>query len=212
MLRIPGVGPRTVRLLHGELGIASVEALKAAAEDGQLRGIKGLSARAEQNILDGIARIGRRSTRLLLHDADALIAGIVERLRDAPDVQRVEVAGSLRRRKPTIGDLDLLAAVDDHRAVIAALDRMREVERVLSAGTDKSSIVLRDGPRLDLMVCPTAAWGTHSVHFTGSRDHNIALRGMALDRGWSLSEKGFKDVETGELLLAAEADEVYERL
>jgi DNA polymerase (family 10) len=212
MLRIPGVGPRTVRLLHGELGLASVEALKAAAEDGQLRGIKGLSARAEQNILEGIARIGRRSTRLLLHDADALIAGIVERLRRAPDVRRVEVAGSLRRRLATIGDLDLLAAVDDHRAVIDALDGMPEVERVLSAGTDKSSIVLRDGPRVDLMVCPPAAWGTHLVHLTGSKEHNVALRGMALDRGLSLSEKGFKVVDGGELLTAPEEDEVYARL
>src|SRR5918999_664957 len=212
MLRIPGVGPRTVRLLHGELGIASVEALKAAAEDGQLRGIKGLSARAEQNILDGIARIGRRSTRLLLHDADALIAGIVERLRDAPDVQRVEVAGSLRRRRATIGDLDLLAAVDDPQAVIAALDGMPEVDKVLSAGTDKSSILLGDGRQVDLMVCPPAAWGTHLVHFTGSKEHNVALRGRALDRGLSLSEKGFKVVDTGELLLAAEEEEVYARL
>jgi DNA polymerase (family X) len=212
MLRIPGVGPRTVRLLHGELGIASVEALKAAAEDGQRRGIRGLSARAEQNILEGIARIGRRSTRLLLHDADALITGIVERLRGAPDVRRVEVAGSLRRRRATIGDLDLLAAVDDHRAVIAALDGMPEVERVLSAGTDKSSIVLREGPRVDLMVCPPAAWGTHLVHLTGSKEHNVALRGMALDRGLSLSEKGFKVVDSGELLTASEEEEVYARL
>ena len=136
----------------------------------------------------------------------------MERLAEVPGVRRIERAGSLRRRLPTIGDLDLLAAVDDAASVIAALDGMREVERILTAGTDKSSIVLRDGPRVDLMVCPTAAWGTHAVHFTGSRDHNIALRGMALDRGWSLSEKGFKVVETGELLLAAEEHEVYERL
>lgn len=212
MLRVPGVGPRTVRLLHTELGIAALDALKAAAEDGQLRGIKGLSARTEQNILEGIARIARRSTRLLLHDADALIADVVERLRHAPDVRRVEVAGSLRRRRATIGDLDLLAAVDDHRAVIAALDGMPEVERVLSAGTDKSSIVLRDGPRVDLMVCPPATWGTHLVHLTGSKEHNVALRGMALDRGLSLSEKGFKVVDGAELLTAAEEEEVYARL
>ena len=81
-----------------------------------------------------------------------------------------------------------------------------------NTGTDKSSIVLREGPQVDLMVCPPAAWGTHLLHFTGSRDHNIALRGMALDRGWSLSEKGFKVIETGELLLAAEEAEAYERL
>ena len=214
LLNVPGVGPKTARTLHETLGIDSLEALRAAAETGGLRHVKGLSERTEQNILEGIARLERRSgnTRLLIHDADALIAGLVERLREVRGVVRIEPAGSLRRRQPTIGDLDLLAAVDDPAAVIKALDSMAEVEKVISAGTDKSSISLRDGPRVDLMVCPPEAWDTHLVHFTSNVDHNIALRGMALDRGWSLSEKGFKVIETGELLLDAEEADVYERL
>ncbi len=212
ILRIPGVGPKTVRLVSTELAIHSVEALRAAAEEGRLRHVKGLSERTEKNILDGISRLERRSTRMLIHDADALVAGLVERLREARGVRRIEVAGSLRRRRPTIGDLDLLAAVDDPAAVIAALDGLREVDKVVAAGTDKSSILLSDGPRVDLMVCEPEAWGTHLVHFTGSKDHNIALRGMALDRGWSLSEKGWKVIETGELLLDGEEADVYERL
>lgn len=213
ILRIPGVGPKTVRLLHVELGIDSVESLRSAAESGGLRHIKGLSERTEKNIIDGIARLENRSSRLLIHDADALMAGLIDRLREARGVRRIEVAGSLRRRRPTIGDLDLLAAVDDPPAVIAALDGLREVDKVVAAGTDKSSILLAEsGLRVDLMVCPPEAWGTHLVHFTGSKDHNIALRGMALDRGWSLSEKGWKVIETGELLLDAEEADVYERL
>lgn len=212
MLRISGVGPRTVKLLHDERGIDSVEALRAAAEDGQLRGIKGLSERTEQNILAGIAHMERRISRVLLHEADEMIAGLLAQLRDVPGVVRIEPAGSLRRRKPTIGDLDLLAATDDPAALITALDASTEVDRVLSAGTDKSSIVTRAGLRVDLMVCSPAAWGTHLVHFTGSKEHNVALRGMALDRGMSLSEKGFKVVETGELLLDATEEAVYARL
>ena len=213
ILRIPGVGPKTVRLLHVELGIDSVESLRSAAESGGLRHIKGLSERTEKNIIDGIARLENRSSRLLIHDADALMAGLIDRLREARGVRRIEVAGSLRRRRPTIGDLDLLAAVDDPPAVIAALDGLREVDKVVAAGTDKSSILLAEsGLRVDLMVCPPEAWGTHLVHFTGSKDHNIALRGMALDRGWSLSEKGWKVIETGELLVDAEEADVYERL
>jgi DNA polymerase (family 10) len=212
ILSVPGIGPKTVRLLSTELGIDSVEALRAAAEEGRLRAVKGLSERTERNVLEGIARIERRSSRLLIHDADALVAGLLERLAETRGVRRIEVAGSLRRRRPTIGDLDMLAAVDDSARLIAALDGMPEVEKVLSAGVDKSSIVLREGPQVDLMVCPPAAWGTHLVHFTGSRDHNIALRGIALDRGWSLSEKGFKVIDTGELLLDAEEADVYERL
>ncbi|MBA2266006.1 MAG: DNA polymerase/3'-5' exonuclease PolX [Chloroflexi bacterium] len=212
MLRVPGVGPKTVRLVHERLGIDSLDGLRAAAEAGGLRHVKGLSARTEQNILEGISRIERRSSRLLIHDADTLIADLVARLRDVRGVHRIEVAGSLRRRRTTIGDLDLLAAVDDPGALIATLDGLPEVEKILSAGIDKSSILLRDGPQVDLMVCPPPAWGTHLLHFTGSRDHNIALRGMALERGWSLSEKGFKVIETGELLLAADEAEAYARL
>lgn len=212
ILRIPGVGPKTVRLVSTELGIDSVDALRAAAEEGRLRLLKGLSERTEANVLDALGRIERQGSRQLIHDADALVSGLVERLRDVRGVHRIETAGSLRRRRPTIGDLDLLAAVDDPLAVIAVLDGLPEVEKVVSAGTDKSSIILRDGPRVDLMVCAPAAWGTHLVHFTGSKDHNIALRGIALDRGWSLSEKGFKVIDTGELLLDAEEADVYERL
>jgi DNA polymerase (family 10) len=212
MLRIPGVGPRTIKQLHVELGIDSVEALRAAAEQGSLRSLKGLSERTEQNVLAGIARIEQRSTRLLLHDADDLVSGLIARLRDTPGVVQLEAAGSLRRRRATIGDLDLLAAVDDPAAVISALDALPDVDHVVSAGTDKSSIVLRDGPQVDLMVCTPAAWGTHLVHFTGSRDHNVALRGRALARGWSLSEKGFKAVDSGELQLVATEEEVYARL
>jgi DNA polymerase (family 10) len=212
MLRIQGVGPRTVKLLHDELGIGSVDELRAAAEQGSLRGLKGLSSRTEENILAGIARIERRGTRLLIHDADALVAELLRELRAVRGVVRIEVAGSLRRRRATIGDLDLLAAVRDPVALIGALDGLAAVERVLSAGTDKSSIVLREGPQVDLMVCPPAAWGTHFVHFTGSAAHNVALRGRALERGLSLSEKGFKVVETGELQLEADEEAVYARL
>jgi len=212
MLRIPGVGPRTVKLLFDELGIDSVEALRAAATDGRLRGLRGVSARTEQNILAGIARLDSRSRRMLLHEADIVVDDLVRRLRDVPGVAHIEAAGSLRRRQSTIGDLDLLAATDQPAALIAALDELPEVERVLSAGTDKSSIVLESGVQVDLMVCAPAAWGTHLVHFTGSRDHNVALRGRALDRGLSLSEKGWKVLETGELLVDASEEAVYARL
>jgi DNA polymerase (family 10) len=212
MLRVQGVGPRTVKLLHDELGISTIDELRAAAEEGALRGLRGLSARTEANILDGIARIERRSTRLLLHDADALVAGLLHRLRQVKAVRRIEPAGSLRRRRSTIGDLDLLAAVDSAGPLFKALEDLLEVDRVLAAGTDKTSILMSDGPQVDLMVCPPADWGTHLVHFTGSKEHNVALRGRALDRGLSLSEKGFKVVETGELQHVATEEEVYARL
>ena len=213
MLRVPGVGPRTVKLLHEERGIDSLDALRTAASDGVLHGVKGVTERTEQNILEGIARLERKVTRVLLHEADEMIAELLDSLRKVRGVVRIEPAGSLRRRRQTIGDLDLLAATDKPKALIDALDRLEQVDRVLSAGTDKSSIVLAStGLQVDLMVCPPEAWGTHFVHFTGSKEHNVKLRGMALDRGLSLSEKGFKVVETGELLLDATEEAVYARL
>jgi DNA polymerase (family X) len=212
ILEVPGVGPRTVKLLHDELGIDSVDALRAAAEGGSLRGLKGLSARTEQNMLASIARLAERGTRLLLHDADALVVRLIAQLGEVHGLRRIEPAGSLRRRRPTIGDLDLLAATDDSATLIAAFDRLPDVERVLSAGTDKSSVLVAGGRQVDLMVCLPAAWGTHLVHFTGSREHNVVLRQRALARGLSLSEKGFKVVESGELQPEATEEAVYERL
>ena len=202
ILQIPGVGPRTVKLLHEELGIDSVDALRAAAADGQLRGIKGLSERTEQNILAGIARLEQKVTRVLLHEADEMIGGLIARLRDVSGVVRIEPAGSLRRRKATIGDLDLLAATDNPQELIAVLDGLTEVDRILSAGTDKSSIVLGAGLQVDLMVCPPAGVGhaPRPLHRQQGAQRRAAR--LALDRGLRLSEKGFKVVEIGELLLA----------
>ena len=212
MLRISGVGPRTVKLLYDELRIDSVDALRVAAIDGRLRQLKGLSTRTEESILQGIARLDRTDRRLLLHDADLLVGDLLDRLRSTPGVIRIEAAGSVRRRCSTIGDLDILAATTDPSAIIARLDGLPEVERVLAAGGDKTSVVLADGPQVDLMVCAPEAWGTHLVHFTGSRDHNIALRGRALERGMSLSEQGWKVVDGGAMLHDATEEAVYDRL
>ena len=214
VLRISGVGPRTARQLHVELGITSVDDLRAAAEAGRVREVSGLSARTEQNILDGIARLDRQSDRLLLHEADRLANEILDGLRRVPGVRRLEAAGSLRRRQATIGDLDLLAACDDPAELVRAFEGLSSINRVIASGTDKASVVLAvDGDRqVDLMLCRPAAWGSHLVHFTGSKEHNVTLRARALDRGMSLSEKGFRVVDSGELLLAAEEEEVYARL
>ncbi len=214
VLRISGVGPRTARQLHVELGITSIDELRAAAETGRVRQVSGMSARTEQNILAGIGRLDQQSGRLLLHDADRLAGELLAGLGRVPGIHQIASAGSLRRRRATIGDLDILAACDDPAELIRAFEQLPDVERVLNAGTDKASVVLRaDGDRqVDLMLCRPEAWGSHLVHFTGSKEHNVELRARAQDRGLSLSEKGFKDVETGELLLAATEEDVYARL
>ncbi len=191
LLRIPGVGPRTVRQVWEGLGIADLGGLRLAAEEGRLRGLRGISAGTEQRILDGIAQLASRPTRLLLHRAQALSDDLVAQLADADGVTRIVQAGSLRRRRETIGDLDLLVETDRPAAVIERLTHLGAVDRVLGAGSAKAAVTLLRGPQVDLMVMPPGEAGSYLVHFTGSADHNIRLRGIARDRGWSLSEKGF---------------------
>ncbi len=191
LLRIPGVGPKTVRLVHEELGIESLDDLRRAAEAGHLRGLRGVSAGTEERILAGIARLEAAPNRLLVHRAQAIADELVARLADAPGVRRIVQAGSLRRRRESVGDLDLLVETDEPEAVIARFTGLPEVDHVLGAGRAKASVRLAGGPQVDLMVMPPGEAGTYLVHFTGSAAHNVHLRGIARDRGWSLSEKGF---------------------
>jgi DNA polymerase (family 10) len=191
LLAIPGVGPKTVRAVWEGLRIETVDELRVAAAAGQLRVLPGISAGTEARILEGIEQLASRPDRMLIDRAQDISDGIAAVLAAVSGVRRVVQAGSLRRRRETIGDLDLLVETADPDAVIAVFTALPDVERVLGAGRAKASVVLRNGPQVDLMVMPEGASGTYLVHFTGSAAHNVALRGIARDRGWSLSEKGF---------------------
>jgi DNA polymerase (family 10) len=207
LLRIPGVGPRTVRLVHQELGVETLDDLRAAAETGRLRELKGVSATTERRILDGIARLETRPQRLLIDRAQTLSDDLVAQLDGTPGVRRIVQAGSLRRRRETIGDLDLLVETDQPKVVIERFTTLGMVDSVIGAGEAKASVRLLRGPQVDLMVMPPGAAGTYLIHFTGSADHNIRLRGLARDRGWSLSEKGFlRLADDGEPLTGGAAE------
>jgi DNA polymerase (family 10) len=207
MLRIPGLGPRTVRLIHDELGLETIEDLRHAAEAGTLRSLKGLSARTEQLVLDGIAKLETRPSRMLLNQAAAVIDSLVEALSGTSGVRRILPAGSFRRRRETIGDIDLLAETDDPTALMERFTTLGIVDNVIGFGGHKSAVQLLRGPQVDLMVMPPGEEGAYLVHFTGSKEHNVRLRGRARDRGWSLSEYGFVRLgEDGEPL-AGEAAE-----
>lgn len=191
LLEIPGVGPKTVRAVWEALGIETVETLRQAAVAGQLRVLPGISAGTEARIVEGIEQLASRPDRMLIDRAQAISDAIAAVLAAVPGVTRVIQAGSLRRRRETIGDLDLLVETSDVDAAITSFTTLPDVDRVLGAGHAKASVVLRGGPQVDLMVMPEGASGTCLVHFTGSAAHNVALRGIARERGWSLSEKGF---------------------
>ena len=207
LLQVPGMGPKTVRLVWEGLGIESLDDLRRAAEAGHLRGLKGISAGTEQRILDGIAQLESRPQRLLLDRAQAMSDDLVAQLAGVDGVHRIVQAGSLRRRRETIGDLDLLVETDAPEAVIERFTSLGVVDQLIGAGKAKASVRLLRGPQVDLMVMPPGEAGTYLVHFTGSAAHNVALRGIARDRGWSLSEKGFLRLDAdGRPVTGAEAE------
>jgi DNA polymerase (family 10) len=202
MLRLPGLGPKTVRLIYTELGVKTLDELRAAAESKRIRTIRGLTERTEQNILEGIDRLNAREGRLLLPRAKALIDELSAGLLDVLDVERILPAGSFRRRKESIGDLDLLAETDKPGQVVETFVNLPSVEAVIGRGSHKAAVRLGGrGPQVDLMLMRPNERGTYLIHFTGSKEHNVRLRAMARDKGWSLSEYGFAKLgEDGEII------------
>jgi DNA polymerase (family 10) len=207
LLRIPGLGPKTVRQIYTTFGISTVEELRAAAESGRLRSLRGLSARTEQLILEGIAGLESRERRLLLHHARAIIEELSTALLDVLGVRRIVPAGSFRRRRETIGDLDLLAESDEP-GVVERFATLPSVATIVNRGSARATVELGGrGPQVDLMLMPPDQAGTYLIHFTGSKEHNVRLRARARDRGWSLSEKGFLRIgEDGEPLTGDAAE------
>ena len=191
LLEIPGVGPRTVRQLHEELHVETLDDLRRAAEAGALRSLKGMSEKTESQILAGIAALENRQDRMRLGQAEAILETLLAELAGVHGVGSIQPAGSYRRRRETIGDLDLLAETDRPIELVERFTGLGSVETVLARGPRKAAIRLMRGPQVDLMIMPPGEAGTYLIHFTGSKEHNVRLRGMARDRGWSLSEKGY---------------------
>lgn len=216
MLQIPDVGPRRAALFWKELGITSIEALEEAARQGRLATLPGMGAKSEQKILAGIEALKRRSGRIPLGVAWPIASQVLAALREVPGVVQVAPAGSLRRMRETIGDIDLLVAVEGSgpEATAPVMARFRElpiVAEVLLSGPTKTSVRTQEGLQVDLRVLEPARWGTALQYFTGSQAHNIHLRGLALERGYSLSEYALKRADGSELLCATE-EEVYAAL
>jgi DNA polymerase (family 10) len=208
LLQLPGLGPKTVRQLHQELGVTSLDDLRKAAESGRLRTVRGMSERTEALVLEGLARLAARPPRrMLLDQAEEILTAVMTSLAAVPGVQSIEPAGSFRRRRESIGDLDLLAETTEPGPLMAALASLGMVDHVVNQGAARSSVRLIRGPQVDLMAMPPGSAGSYRIHFTGSKEHNVRLRAMARDHGWSLSEKGFLRIgEDGEPLTGDAAE------
>lgn len=211
-LQVPGLGPKKIALIWKTLNITSLSQLETAAKGGQLRDLPGMGAKSETAILDGLASLARRSGRIPLGRAYPLAQEIIGVLKDVKGVTAAEPAGSLRRMRSTVGDLDILVAAKDSSAVMEAFVNLKGVSRVLGRGETKASIEFTDGVRAQLWVHPPERFGTALQYATGSKDHNVKLRQIALDKGLSLSEHALTKVKGGGEILCATEEKVYETL
>jgi DNA polymerase (family X) len=213
-LRIPGLGPKTVRKIWQELGVTTLAELKEAARAQRLRTLPGLGARTEENVLKSAGRKKKVSgpPRTLLGQALPALLAVVDVLREHPACDRVCEAGSARRRKETVRDLDIIATASDPQALTEYFTQLTWVAEVAAKGPTKATVVSHDGFRFDLRVVPPESYGNLLQHFTGSKEHNLALREDAVRRGFSVSEYGITEVESGDVHTAESEEEVYERL
>lgn len=207
MLKVPGLGPKKAAALFQQLQITSLAELRTQCESGAVAGLKGFGAKTSQAILEGLAHLAQAGQRLYLAEVEPLAEELLAHLRGVPGVLRVEAAGSFRRRRETVGDLDLLAIAADSAAVMQALAAHPAVEKVLQQGETKQRVRLKLGLEMDLRVVPEASYGAALQYFTGSKDHNIVVRQRAIERGLKLNEYG---VFQGEKLVGgATEQEVY---
>jgi len=212
LTRIPALGPRRALQLYRELKIATPEELRDAIAAGTLNDLKGFGPKSAEKLLRGIDLLERAGDRVLLNVAAETAAAVIEAVSAAPGCLRIAPAGSLRRAKESIGDVDVLAAAEDSAPLMAALTAMPEAAEVLVSGPTKTSIRTVAGLQVDLRVVALEVWGAALQYFTGSQEHNVRIRELAVRRKLRLSEYGLFDAPTGDLIVSTTEEEVYERL
>src|SRR5580704_8500746 len=212
LTRVPGLGPKRALQLSHDLGVASVDDLAAAIKAGRLDGLAGFGAKSGERIAGGIEVYRQGRERVLLDVALHTATTMVAALSAVSSCQRCAYAGSLRRMRETIGDVDILAAAQDSGPLMAAFAAQPEVAAVIASGPAKTSIRTDRGLQVDLRVVPLDAWGAALQYFTGSTAHNVAVRQIAVRQKLRLSEYGLFEVETGELIVSRTEEEVYARL
>lgn len=215
LMRLPNLGPKKAKKIHDELKISSVDELETAAKEGRIASLAGFGAKSQEKILAGIAEYRQHGSRILLTDAERAVEPLLSYLREIPEVERLEVAGSYRRRRETVADVDLLAIASRPIPVMEHFRAYPQVDKILMAGDTRSTIVLGSGLQVDLRVVPDDCYGAALVYFTGSKEHNVKLRRRAVERGLRISEYGVFRVqdrnqeEDGEFLAGREEADVY---
>jgi DNA polymerase (family 10) len=210
-MRLPGLGPKSAKKIWQELGITTLEELRHAAESQQLRTLSGMGGKTEENVLRALAApaAAEEPRRTLVGRALPALKTVVSVLAEHPACDQVSIAGSARRYKETVRDLDIIATANDAPALIDYFTKLRWVVEVAAKGPTKATVVSQDGYRFDLRVVPPESYGNLLQHFTGSKEHNVALRENAVRRKLSVSEYGVQNTETGDTVTARTEEELY---
>jgi DNA polymerase (family 10) len=212
-MHLPGLGPKTARRIWQELGVSTIDELKQAAESERLRTLSGLGPKTEENVLKALATPRKEIERKpLLGQALPAVRAVVSVLREHPTAEEVSEAGSVRRLKEQVRDLDIIATAKDPSALIEYFTQLAWVDEIVAKGKTKATVVSNDGLRFDLRVVPPESYGNLLQHFTGSKQHNVALREEAVRRKLSISEYGVQDVETGKVHTDRTEEGLYKRL
>ncbi|MEX2587066.1 MAG: DNA polymerase/3'-5' exonuclease PolX [Actinomycetota bacterium] len=209
---LQGVGPRTAMRLHEELGVGSVKDLEKAVEQGRVRTVRGMGPKTEQNVARALKAFAGGESRVLLDVATSIADAILAALRELPEVERAERCGSLRRMKETIGDIDLLATGGDPQAIMDLFVKLPQVQEVAAKGTTKSTVLTARGVRVDLRAVAADEFGAALQYFTGSQEHNVRVREIAVKQGYKLSEYGLFTVEGNRKVAGADEQEIYRLL
>ncbi len=193
--RVPGVGPKKAAMLHKELGISSLAELRASCEQQRIRGLKGFGAKTEETILKGLAIAEEAGVRMRWADAEEVVEALLEHMSGEAAIKQMEIAGSFRRGRETIGDLDFLVDATDVSAVMDRFGAFKQVKETIARGETKMAVRLVSGLQVDLRVVPAESFGAALQYFTGSKDHNVVVRGRAKQRGLKVSDWGVFRVE-----------------
>jgi DNA polymerase (family 10) len=209
LMEITGLGPKRIKVIHEKLGVSTMEGLERAVREKRIRGLAGFGEKTEQAILEELKRVEKVKKRTKLPAADEIAADLTAYLKKIKGITHLEVAGSYRRRKETVGDLDILATVKKGTRIMEHFVKYEDTEKVISEGETRSSILLRSGFQVDLRVVPAASYGAALHYFTGSKAHNIAVRKIGIKKGLKINEYG---VFKGDRKIAGRTEhEVYKQ-
>lgn len=211
MMSVPGVGPKKAYIFYYKFGIKNIRELEKKAKEGKIR-FPGFKEKAEKNILEGIGILRKQKGRISLKDAELLAKKILKELKKIKEIEKVEIAGSYRRKKPTIGDFDIVIQTTKPEEVGEKFSKLPFVNKILGKGKDKVTVIIKKGFQVDLRFFTEKNFGSGLLYFTGDKQHNIWLRKKAMKKGLKLNEYGLFDKKTGKRIAGKTEEEIYKKL